>query len=205
MPRPSLALVADAGPAASLIDPLRLMLLERLDEPGSASTLARGLNLPRQRINYHLRQLEKEGLVELVEERRRGNCVERLVKATARSYLISPQLLGRLGRTPEEQQDRFSASYLLAAAGRLLHDVSRQMAGAKAARKRLATLTLETEIHFASAESRNAFAEELAAVIARLAAKYHKPDAPAGRTMHVTVGAYPALGKKATVEKGSES
>jgi DNA-binding transcriptional ArsR family regulator len=188
-----MAVVRDTSRAAHLLDPMRVRLLERLTEPGSASTLARDLGLPRQRINYHLRELEKAGFVELVEERRKGNCTERLVKATARSYLISPEVLGALGRTPEEQQDRFSASYLIAAAGRLLHDLSEHSAKAAAAKKRVATLTLETDIRFASAEARTAFAEELSAAIARLAAKYHDETTAGGRTVRLLVGAYPKV------------
>jgi len=189
--RAPLAVVRDSTQAASLLDPMRVTLLERLAEPGSSSSLARDLGLPRQRINYHLRELERVGFVELVEERRKGNCVERLVKATARSYLISPEVLGALGQTPAEQQDRFSASYLIAAAGRMLRDLSEHVAGATAARKRLATLTLEADVRFASAEARNAFAEELATTVAQLATKYHDEKAPGGRAFHVVVGAYP--------------
>ena len=188
-----MAVVRETSRAAHLLDPMRVQLLERLAEPGSASTLARDLGLPRQRINYHLRELEKAGLVELVEERRKGNCTERLVKATARSYLISPEVLGSLGRTQEEQQDRFSASYLIAAAARLLHDLSEHSAKAAAAKKRVATLALETDIRFATAEARTAFAEELATAIARLATKYHDETAPGGRTVRLLVGAYPKV------------
>jgi DNA-binding transcriptional ArsR family regulator len=61
-----------------LLDPERRRLLEALrEEPDSASGLARRLDDSRQRLNYHLRTLEEAGLVELREERRRGNCVER--------------------------------------------------------------------------------------------------------------------------------
>ncbi len=192
----TMTVVRDQARAAHLMDPMRVSLLERLNEPGSASSLARGLGLPRQRINYHLRELEKAGFVEFVEERRRGNCVERLVRATARSYLISPEVLGALGRTPEEQQDRFSASYLMAAAGRILRDLSEQAARAAAAKKRVATLTLEAEVRFASAEARTAFAEELAAAVARMTSKYHDASTPGGRSFRVVVGSYPAPKKE---------
>jgi DNA-binding transcriptional ArsR family regulator len=192
MPKSQMAIVRETARAAHLMDPMRVGLLQRLAEPGSASSLAREIGLPRQRINYHLRELEKAGFLELVEERRKGNCVERLVRATARSYLISPEVLGALGRTPEEQQDRFSASYLMAAAGRLLHDLSESSGKAAASRKRVATLTLEADIRFASAEARSAFAEELSAAVARVAAKYHDDTTPGGRTFHLLVGAYPA-------------
>jgi DNA-binding transcriptional ArsR family regulator len=200
MAKPSMAVVRDTAQAVHLMDPMRVALLERLVEPGSASSLARDLGLPRQRINYHLRELEKAGFLEFVEERRKGNCVERLVKATARSYLISPEVLGALGRTPEEQQDRFSASYLMAAAGRLLRDVSEQVARATAAKKRVATLTLETNIRFASADARAAFAGELSTAVARLAAKYHDADAAGGRAFRIVVGAYPAPRKETSHE-----
>jgi DNA-binding transcriptional ArsR family regulator len=196
-----MAVVRETSQAAHLLDPMRVRLLQRLAEPGSASTLARDLGLPRQRINYHLRELEKAGFVELVEERRKGNCVERLVKATARSYLISPEVLGALGRTHEEQQDRFSANYLMAAAARLLHDVSEHAAKAAASKKRIATLTLEAEIRFASADTRTAFAEDLAAAIARLAAKYHDESAPGGRATRLLIGAYPAAPSRRTKEQ----
>jgi DNA-binding transcriptional ArsR family regulator len=191
-----MAIVRDTARAAHLLDPMRAALLGQLAEPGSASSLARALGLPRQRINYHLHELEKAGFVEFVEERRRGNCVERLVKATARSYLISPEVLGALGRTPEEQQDRFSASYLMAAAGRLLHDVAETSARAATAKKRVATLTLEADIRFATAEARTAFAEELSTAVAQLVAKYHDATTAGGRRFHLVAGVYPARRKE---------
>jgi DNA-binding transcriptional ArsR family regulator len=191
-----LAVVREPERAAHLVDPMRVALLERLSEPASASSLSRELGVPRQRINYHLRELERAGFVELVEERRKGNCTERLVKATARSYLISPEVLGALGRTPEEQHDRFSASYLMAAAGRILRDLAEQVARVSSAKRRVATLTLEADIRFASAERRVAFAEDLTTSLARLVAKYHDAAAPGSRTFHLVVGAYPAPGKE---------
>ena len=44
--------------------------------------MGRDLGLSRQKVNYHLRALEDAGLVEHVEDRRRGNCTERIVRAT---------------------------------------------------------------------------------------------------------------------------
>src|ERR687897_3489675 len=96
-----LEVVRRPEPAAALLDRTRQKLLAHLAEPDSASGLARRLRLPRQRINYHLRVLESAGLVELVEERRKGNCLERVVRATARSFVISPEALGGLGPTAE--------------------------------------------------------------------------------------------------------
>ena len=81
----ALEVIEDPGQAASVLNPIRLRLLNELVEPDSAAGLARRLKLPRQAVTYHVRQLEADGLVSLIEERRRRNCVERVVQATART------------------------------------------------------------------------------------------------------------------------
>ncbi len=178
--------------AATMLHPARLMLLGELREPQSASSLARKLDLPRQRLNYHLRALEKAGFVELVEERRKGNCTERVVRATARSYLISPEALGTLGPTVEAAQDRFSATDLMATAGRAVREIGELTGRAESEHKRLATLTLATDVRFASARHRAAFFEELADTIAQLVARYHDDQSPDGRPFRFFLGAYPS-------------
>ena len=85
--------IEDPAAAAASLDPIRAGLLAELAEPGSASTLAARVGLTRQKTNYHLRALERHGLLELVEERRKGNCTERVLQATAASYVISPTIL----------------------------------------------------------------------------------------------------------------
>src|SRR5690349_6280514 len=170
-----------------------MRILEHLDEPDSAAGIARRLELPRQQVSYHMRELEQAGLVELVEERRKGNCIERVVRAAARSYVISPEALGKLGTTPEQQRDRFSIGYLVALAARAIRDLTVICGRAEKAGKRVSTLALEVEVRFASAESRNAFAEELANTVAKLAAKYHDESAPGGRRFHLFTGVYPVI------------
>jgi DNA-binding transcriptional ArsR family regulator len=177
--------------AAALLDPARQHLLTHLKEPDSASGLARRLRLPRQRINYHLRVLESAGLVELVEERRKGNCLERVVRATARAFVISPEALGALGPTADTAADRLSSAYQIAAAGRVIRDVGALEDRARKEGKRVATLTLEADVRFASAESRAKFAEELAGTVARIAAKYHDDRAPGGRRFRLLAAVHP--------------
>ena len=193
----SLDVVADPRRATALLQPMRLRLVEHLAEPDSAAGLARKLGWPRQRLNYHLRELERAGFVEFVEERRKGNCVERLVRATARSYVISPDVLGALGATPTDARDRFSASYLIAVAARAIRELARLRTRAAAASKRLATLTLQAEVRFARAADRQAFTEELSNEIARLTAKYHDQHAAGGRRYRFFMGAYPAPSENA--------
>ncbi|MER6900854.1 helix-turn-helix domain-containing protein, partial [Amycolatopsis sp. NPDC000740] len=87
------AVIEDAAAAEVSLDPVRARLLAELAQPASATMLAARVDLPRQKVNYHLRALEKHGLVELVEERRKGNVTERMMQATASSYVISPSAL----------------------------------------------------------------------------------------------------------------
>lgn len=181
-----------SDPARALMQPLRARVLEGLAEPGSAAGVARKLGVVRQKVSYHLQKLEEEGLVELVEERRKGNCVERIVRATARAYLVSAQALGRLAVDPAAVQDKLSATYLVAVAAQAVHDISSLRVHADAAGKKLATLTLQSEIRFANAASRKAFTDELAETVARLVAKHHDDKAPHGRRFRMFVGAYPA-------------
>jgi DNA-binding transcriptional ArsR family regulator len=197
----TLDMIADPGRAAVLLDPLRLRMLGELrEEADSASGLARRLKLPRQKLNYHLRELEREGFVELVEERRKGNCIERVVRATARAYVIDPGIMGALGIDPAEFQDRFSAAYLVAVAAKTIRDVATLRQKAEKAGKRLATFTLQTEVRFASAADRAAYVEELTAEMARLAAKYHNEQAEGGRRFQFVLGAYPTVKKEAATE-----
>lgn len=195
MPRTSqpLALVHATEQAAALLQPVRLRMVEALARPDSAAGVARRLGMPRQLVNYHIRQLESAGLLELVEERKLGTRTERILRARARSYLIGPDALGRIAADPARIADRFSASYLLAAAARLIGQLGAVLDRAGSASKRVATLTLGAQVRFRTASERNAFAEELTAAVGALAAKYHDEDAAGGRRFELLIGVYPAL------------
>lgn len=189
---PDIQIIRKPEAAAAALHHIRRQLLAALAAPDSAAGLARKLKLPRQRLNYHLRELERRGLVECVEERRNGNCTERILRATARSFVISPEALGALGVTPDTARDRFSAAYLMALTSQTLHDVASLEARAHREQKRLSTLALESEIRFATANARAAFAEELTQSLARLVAKYHDDNAPAGRRFRLITVVHPS-------------
>jgi DNA-binding transcriptional ArsR family regulator len=187
------AVIEDAAAAEASLDPLRAQLLAELAEPGSASSLAGRVGLPRQKVNYHLRELERHGLVELVGERRKGNMTERVLQATAASYVISPAALAAVAPDPARSPDRLSARWLLAVAARLVSDVGALITGANRANKRVVTLGLDGEVRFASAADRAAFADELTHAVIGLVGKYHNEKAPRGRTFRVVVAVHPAL------------
>lgn len=191
-------MIDDAAAAGVSLDPVRARMLAELAEPGSATSLAAKIGLPRQKVNYHLRTLEQHGLVELVEERRKGNMTERIMQATAASYVISPAALGAVAPDPGRAPDRLSARWLIAVAARTVREVGELLAGATKAGKRVATFAADGEVTFASAADRAAFATELADAVTTLVAKYHDASAPGGRPHRVVVAVHPALRREET-------
>jgi DNA-binding transcriptional ArsR family regulator len=187
------AVIDDPAAAEVSLDPIRARLLAELAEPGSASTLAPRVGLSRQKVNYHLRTLERHGLVELVEERRKGNCTERVLQATAASYVISPTALPAVAPDPSRGPDQRSARWLLAVAGRLVREIGELIAGANAAGKPLPTLGIDSEVRFASAGDRAAFAAELATAVNGLVARYHDEVSPGGRRHRFVVALHPII------------
>jgi DNA-binding transcriptional ArsR family regulator len=187
------AVIEDAAAAEVSLDPIRARLLAELAEPGSATTLAVKVGLARQKVNYHLRTLEEHGLVELIEERRKGNVTERIMQATASSYVISPSALATVAPDPSNAPDRLSARWLLALAGKLVRDVGSLLTGSAAAGKRVATFALDGEIRFASAADRAAFVDELTGSITALVSKYHDDAAEGGRRHRIIVALHPTV------------
>ena len=183
--------IDDPAAATVALEPTRSRLLSELAEPASAATLAARVGLPRQKVNYHLRALEAHGLVRLDRKRRWGGITERLLVATAASYVVSPGAMGPVAVDPGRERDRLSASYLIALGARVVREVGDLVRRATAAGKRLATLAVDTEVRFRSAADRAAFSQELAEAIARLVSKYHDESAPGGRAHRLVVVAHP--------------
>nr|BFE72308.1 hypothetical protein GCM10020092_056090 [Actinoplanes digitatis] len=132
-------------------------------------------------------------MIELVEERRKGNVTERMLRATAASYVISPATMAALAPDPSRDPDRLSARWLLAVAARLVRDVGELITGAGKARQRVATFAIDGEVRFAGAADRAAFAEELTVAVTRLVSRYHDEDAPGGRRHRLVVAVHPAV------------
>jgi DNA-binding transcriptional ArsR family regulator len=192
------AVIEDPATAEASLDPVRARLLSALAEPGSATTLAARSGLSRQQANYHLRALERHGLVELVEERRKGNCTERVLRATAASFVISPTALADVAPDPERSPDQLSARWLLALASRMVREVGQLITRASAARKPLATFAIDSEVRFASAADRAAFAAELSDAVTGLVGKYHDETAKGGRKHRLIVAVHPSITRDPT-------
>ncbi len=192
--------IDDPAAAVVALGPMRSRLLSELVAPASAATLATRVGLTRQKVNYHLNTLETHGLVRLAQERKWGGLTERLLVATAASYVVSPSALGPVAVDPDREIDRLSASYLIALGARVVREVGDLVRRAKEAANRLATLAVDTEIRFRSAKDRAAFSNELTETITKLVSKYHDPSAPGGRAHRLVVVAHPLPQKSSSRE-----
>ena len=200
-----LTLIHNPAQARSLLDPLRRSILEVLQEPGSSSSVAETLGLPRQRLNYHVRAMEEEGLLIHLEDRRKGNCVERVVRAAAQRYVIDPSILHGLGLgEPSATDHTFSAhpEDLLAASCRTLHEVGSRLEQNPGEPPQLPTLSLETHIHFRSQEEEVEFGRALRETLDQMRARYHDSEGLEGRTFRITIGGHLA-GSEADKAEGS--
>jgi DNA-binding transcriptional ArsR family regulator len=184
--------------AGAQLDPLRSRMLAHLTRPASAAGLAAELGIPRQKVNYHLRELERHGLVTFVEERRKRGMTERVMQATAQSYVISPAAVAEVEPDPNRHRDRLSAGWLVALASRVVKEVGAMLSDASGSGKRIATFALDGEIRFAKAADRSAFAEELTTAVTLLVSKYHDEAAPRGRSHRLLVALHPGGGSTPT-------
>jgi len=193
----SVALVSDAAKARAALTPLRRELLERLREPNSAASLAGQLAISRQKLAYHLRVLEEAGLVRLVEERQRRGFTERVLVASADTFVLDPALVGAAPRAGDIQ-DRHASEHLVQTASALVRDVVRMREAADHEGKRLLTLTIETELTFATPGDFDTFGEELADAFTALAKRYSaSPARKGGRRYRLVAAAHPAIDTKA--------
>ncbi len=188
---PEVAVIDQRDAVAAVLPAVRQEILKRLrDEPDSATGLARKLGLKRQKVNYHVRALERAGFLELDSEQQRRGCTERRFRPAARAYIISPEVLGGAGDACDIR-DRFSSAYLIAMAAQMVRDVARMRREADAAGRRLPTFALDVDVRFRSPAARTAFVEELTGAIARLAARYND-ESPESRRYRFVIGGHPA-------------
>jgi DNA-binding transcriptional ArsR family regulator len=181
------------------LSPIRRRLLERLRQPASATQLASELAMGRQRINYHLRALEKAKLVDLVEERQRRGCVERILVARAQAFIVDPAVMTAKTGThstaslgvSRTAQDKFSAEHLIDTAADVVRDVTRMRVQAEKQGTRLLTFTMKTDISFAEPGDLERFTTCVAEFVAREGAKYNAPDG-GGRRYRVVIGGHPS-------------
>jgi hypothetical protein len=202
MGAPHLDIIDDPARARVALQPIRLRLLHLLERPQSAPQVAKTMGMPRQRVLYHLRTLEAQRLVEAHDHGRVGRRIDRSYVRTATSYAIAPKTLGGVAVDTRTVADAFSSAYLSAVAGRALNDLAALGRAATLRGKRVPTITLDTDVRFATPADQRRFADELTTALTTLAAKYHHPGATTGRTFRVFACGYPAVPSRAAAPDG---
>jgi DNA-binding transcriptional ArsR family regulator len=180
--------VHDAETLQTLTHPIRVQILEALREPASAATVARRIGLPRQKVNYHLKELERAGLVELIEERRVGNFVESVYRAVARTFLVSPRVAWADPRRMEALRSQHSLETLVLLGERLQRDAAGLLDRAAFDGEQIASASVIAEARFEDEADREAFLQEYLRTTAELLDRY---GAKEGEPYRIALAAYP--------------
>lgn len=165
--------------AGALLHPLRLQVLSQLDMPRSCAEIGAALRETPQKIHYHVKVLERAGLVEKVAERRVRALAEGLYRATARSYWLSPKLVERIGG-PRRARDTASLEHLLGLAEELpihLGALAQQVVDGRS----VPSLGVTADVDLADPARRAAFLRDVEESIRSIAERYGRVGpAPGG-------------------------
>ncbi|MET3291333.1 UNVERIFIED_CONTAM: DNA-binding transcriptional ArsR family regulator [Brevibacillus sp. OAP136] len=178
--------------AMVLLNPLRAEILGRLTEPASAAEVARMINDTPQRINYHLKALEKVGLARRVGTRQVRNLVEVLYQAIARTFVLSESLNWN-PETVQKMKDQGSLSHLITMTERMKRDALVLMERSDE-NAEIPSATLETSIRLQNQEQRQAFVEEYVSLVKGLVEKYQaRSGSKEEEAFNVVLAVYPQL------------
>ena len=196
---PEIRCITERAHAAEVLQPLRLEILRLTRDPTSASEMSQKLGLSRQRVNYHVRVLARSGFLKRAGRRRRRNMVEQRYVASARAFLLSPELLGAVGADWRKVEDATSAGYLLALNCQMGSDLVRVWRESGTTGKQVSTLSLKSQFRFESPEQRERFTKALEEAVVRVVTDHTspnlKPDGSPGpgRPYRLVLGCYPYL------------
>lgn len=171
--------------------PTRLRILDLLRRPDSAAGVARSLGEPRQRVNHHVRELARVGLVTPAGERRRGNFVEQLYEAVAGTFVVSGRATWADGHRLEAMADQLSLRNLVEFGERLQRDAATLLDRAAFDGVEVPSATVEATVRFVDAQARAAFLDEYLAATSALVERYatgHGTEFTVGLVVHPTIG-----------------
>ena len=167
--------------AEALLKPQRIEVLRQLAEPRSCTEVAVELDQTPQRVYYHVQRLLEADVVRQVAERRVRGIHEGIYQAAARSYWLSPRLVGRIGL--RQTRDRLSLGCLLD----LMEDVQADIAALDLTRPDLPSIGMSGDIRIRP-EQRTAFLDELQRRLQDLFTRYGGSE---GDAFRLAVACYP--------------
>jgi DNA-binding transcriptional ArsR family regulator len=169
------------GQAEALLKPQPIEVLRQLAEPRTCTEVALRLGQTPQRVYYHVKRLVDVGLVDQVSERKVRGIHEGIYQASARSYWVSPRLVGRIGL--RNVQDELSLGYLLD----LMEDVQADIAALDRTAPELPSVGVSGEIRVLP-EHRQEFLNDLQSVMQDLFTRYGGAE---GDAFKLAVACYP--------------
>ncbi|MBV8718359.1 MAG: helix-turn-helix transcriptional regulator [Chloroflexi bacterium] len=169
----------------ALLKPQAIEVLRQLAEPRSCTEVAVRLGQTPQRVYYHVKRLVDSQLVDQVAERKVRGIHEGIYLASAKSYWVSPNLVGRIG-TLRQAQDAFSLGFLLD----LVEEVQSDIAALDRAAPELPSIGVSGEIHVMP-ERRQAFFDELQRVLQDLFTRYGGGEGAGVDAFKLAVACYP--------------
>jgi DNA-binding transcriptional ArsR family regulator len=184
----SVASVSDLDTLQTLAHPMRLRILALLREPSSAAAVARELGQPRQKVNYHVKELERAGLIRSVGERRSGNLVENLYRAVASTFVVSPRLAWVDQRRTVALAEQVALENLVAVGERLQRSAALLLDRAAFGGEQIASAAVEAQVRLADEAQRAAFLSEYVAAVGPLLKKY---GAAGGDPYRVVLAVHP--------------
>lgn len=168
--------VHDPEQAVVLLNPLRAQILTHMRTPVSAAEVGRLMQETPQKINYHLKALEKVGLVRKTGSRQVRNLVEVLYQAIAKSFVLS-DALGFEPETVRRMKEDGSLSQLVHTSEKLKRDALALMERTEAGNT-VHSATLAATVRLSGEEERHAFVQEYIEMLRLLTEKYGgAPDA----------------------------
>ncbi|MBE1446629.1 winged helix-turn-helix domain-containing protein [Paenibacillus sp. OAS669] len=165
-------LIQSPDQAMALLNPLRADIVSRLIEPASAAELARMINEPPQRMNYHLKALEKTGLIRRVGTRQVRNLVEVLYQSIAKTFVLA-ESLSLSEETIERLKEHGSLAQLITTAEQMKKDAVYLMEHSEKGIE-IPSATLQMDVPLLDGEDRETFIADYVDMVKQLVGKYAK-------------------------------
>jgi DNA-binding transcriptional ArsR family regulator len=185
---PETFIVSEPEQAAALLHPVRSEIISLLKEPRSATELSKQMNDSPQKVNYHLKTLEKSGLVVRAGTRNVRNLVEVLYRSVGKTFLLSDSL-GLSQEQVQKLQDQTALAHVLAFTEKVKRDAVSLMEQTE--EEQIPSAVMELEISLAGLTERQAFLQDYSNMLTELINKHHDPKQNDSRTFHVSMTMYP--------------
>lgn len=179
----------DSTAIAAATHPVRAAILDAMRKPSTAAAVARTVGQSRQNVAYHVRELEKVGLLRHVGQRQNGNFLEQVYETVADTLVISPaSTWGNSEARATALADQVSLGELCRTGERLQRDSAILLDRAAFDGEEIPSASVATDLRFASEDARAAFLQDCLNSLSALARKH---GSRRGTPYRLVLAAYP--------------